>query len=294
MSTPLASSLIPTINVGPFVGYSLRQRFPLASLAARVAPGEGHVFLERRLIAGGQSETVASTALPGDPKDWREDAVPDLTLDSAAGDAPERFVETHVYCEGDVAFTSPYPPSFYTVYAHAVQKPFYSDGALKVANPYVINQIAEFGQWCETYPGLRVSARASATAILINPYPLPTVVSLSRSGGSKRLRRKIAPLSTEHVELSALLEEGEQSCDATLYVWAKNRVVLFVAFHGRDVGCIASVEHSEVYRGAAATQSLTRKAQAWLRRRTGRLFDKRSLHEVVQDRESTRRIPVNR
>jgi hypothetical protein len=289
-------ALVPAINVGPVFGYSVRQVLPLEPLKSRLLDKTTRVRIERHVYANGALCKTFSTILPADRNTWNDGE--HGSIEVSPSDVPPEtlsYIETHIAVEGGGGFTTVYPPSFYAVYSRGGAKPFYSDGALKFANPYVINQVQEFGTWCETYPAIAIDRTKgwSASALLINPYPLPTVVSILLSDIDKTTRFKIEPMSMQRVPLDDLIGETERYTGA-LFVHARNRVILFVVFHPiDDIDHVATLEHSEVYRGAMTGQAVYDKVRSRLRA-ISRRFDRRTIREKIEAREASRKIPVNR
>ncbi len=290
-------ALVPTINVGPIMGYSVRQVLPLEPLKPRLPDQSTRIRIERRVFADGALCKTFDCVLPADRSTW-SDATHGI-IEVTPSDVPAgalSYIETHIAAEDGDGFTTVYPPSFYAVYSRDSDKPFYSDGALKFANPYVINQVQEFGVWCETYPHIAIDRAKgwTASAYLFNPYPMPTVVNMSMSDIDGVTRAKVEPMSVHRQPLHDLIGNAEQYAGA-LFVHARNRVILFVAFHPEDEPSrIATLEHSEVYRGAMTGQASYDKLRRRIRSLKSRFFDRRSVRQRVAAREATRNVPVNR
>lgn len=286
-------TLIPTVNVGPICGYAMRQVFPLAALRNLVRPSAS-VVIQRDLFASGRKVGSWETRLPDNPATWREDlhGVLDFSAAELTGDEIA-YVETSVRSEAKL-FSTLYPPSFYSIYTRTGFKPVYSDGALKFANPYIINQIKQFGRWCETYPAILIDdARGyDASILLINPYPMQTVITLEFGGTNVTRRVKVRPMSGLRVVVGDVLKMPYWQ--GAVFAHGKNRVVFFILTHPRSApNRIVTIEHSEAFRGALTGQPLTRKVGAYLRRTANKLLDRRSIRERIAAREASRKVSVD-
>lgn len=284
-------SMIPIINIAPFNGFRMHQCISQEELKQQIAVRDAEISIRREVYLAGDLTHSADVMLKLRDGEWLNpqdiyfemDSVGDVDAISNASETG--YVETHFTCDEPV-FTTLYPPSFYTVFDAPGRKAFYSDGALKFANPYVIDQVHKFGEWSETYPACEIDPGRDVTmsAILINPYPLPTLVRLQLVGGSKIFRHQLPALGALRINLKEQLSEKAGAWSGTLLAWSTNRVVVFVVSHSiADPTRVTTVEHSEVYRAAEMCQPLYDKVlsrvQRYLRRATP--VSNRAIHRKV-------------
>ena len=123
---------------------------------------------------------------------------------------------------------------------------------------------------------------------MINPYPLPTVVSAQLIGVEPSKRLRIDPSHAIKLDLASMLPAGIERWAGTFTAWAANRVNLFFVSHSlEDPSVITTVEHSEVYRGGRTAQPLYDKVESRLRRmrrRSGAAAPRSEAHRKVPTR----------
>jgi len=285
--------MIPTINIAPFGGFRMHQCISPHELKARISVRDADIAVTREVYLGGSLLRAHTVAMKLRDREWTNsgdiyfemESISAIEADAKVGRVG--YVETHFLCEYEPVFTTLYPPSFYSVFDAPGVKAFYSDGALKFANPYVIDQIHRFGEWSETYPACEIDPGRDVTmsVILINPYPLPTVVRMQLVGGSKVFSHQLPPTGAAMIGLRQHLTMGTNPWSGTLLAWSRNRVNLFVVSHSiANPTRVTTVEHSEVYRASATCQSLYDKLRA-----KGQRYLKAATPDRL--RELTRKVP---
>lgn len=166
--------------------------------------------------------------------------------------------------------------SFYSVYNRGGKKSFFSDNAYLYAAPPVIAQIAEYGQFVDGYPVVRIDRERDygESIIFINPYHKPLKAGIVTADGGSIPGIRVPPLSTRMISLEALLGDGEQRWAGQIQITATNRVITFAVKHSmRDPGIISDHEHLDPYRGEPTHFPATR----WFRQRVGKWLMRRGL-----------------
>ncbi len=171
-----------------------------------------------------------------------------------ADDRPGYIEMAFLADDGQAAFSDTMMPSFYVVYLADGKKSFFSDSALKFASPPIIAQIAEYRQYVETCPVVRIDRdRDLAESLyLINPFSLPIKARVVTHDGRRIGGIKITPMSVTVVPLAEFLEPGEDSWVGQIQITATNRLIPYIAQHRlSDPLTISDFEHLEAFRGEA-------------------------------------------
>lgn len=157
---------------------------------------------------------------------------------------------------------------YYTIYSKANRKSFFSDNAYLYASPPVIAQIAEYGQYIDGYPSVRLDRdRDYGESILfINPYRKPLKARIFTADGRAIPNVRVPPMSARRADLDQLLEPGESAWAGQIQITATNRVITFAIKHSlANPTIISDHEHLDPYRGEPTHFP----GFQWLRLKTG-------------------------
>jgi hypothetical protein len=252
------SYFIPTITIAPPPDYELAQVVPAGSLRAGIAADDTDLIIRRDVVIDGQITTSSEEVLSLRNGAWRNSDALEFRLASPGGSdwvsgRQVGYLETKITtASGDPVFRGNQFPNFYLVFASPVRKSFFLDQKLKFADPVTIRQIAAYGTWVEGHPACVVDARAGydVSAILINPFERPAVVTFAFEGRAERPRRKIEPLSGQRVSFADLLGHDRAEWSGQVYISGRNRVLTWIAFHTYDdPRRVTTIEHTDAFRG---------------------------------------------
>lgn len=258
------SYMIPSISSLP-AGYRCTVAAPLDKVGANLVKGSGRVLQSTSVFSEGEClhrfEDVHSfeggrrVGEPTDPFVW----------DSTFPDGASGYLENSFRIEDEAPlFRSNAVLPFYSIYSAPGKKSFFSDNAYLYAAPPVIAQIAEYGQYVDGYPVVRIDrARDYGESIIfINPYHKPLKAGIMASSGRSITGLRVPPLSTRMISLEPLVEPDAESWCGQIQITATNRVVTFAVKHSlRDPQLISDHEHLDPYRGEPTHFPATR----WLR-----------------------------
>lgn len=197
---------------------------------------------------------------PTQPFAWK-----DQLPDGVSGYLENRF------CVEDNAplFTTNAVMPFYSIYNKAGKKSFFSDNAYLYASPPVIAQIAEYGQYIDAYPVVRIDRdRDYGESILfINPYHKPLKANVLTASGRAIRGIRVPPMSARRASLEPLLEDAARRWAGQIQITATNRVITFDMKHSlQDPNQISDHEHLDPYRGEPTHFPATR----WFRLKVGK------------------------
>jgi hypothetical protein len=172
---------------------------------------------------------------------------------------------------------------FYAIYHAPGRKTFFSDNSYKYGSPPVIEQIARFGTYIDTYPIVHISRplNLSATLVLINPHLRPLVAQVLTAEGRKLNRIRVNALTAKRVPLVELLHDRECELHCQVQITATNRAVTYIMTHALDdPSDITDHEHLDPFRADPTHMPLT----LWLRYKTGRFLKNRNLLKSIWDK----------
>lgn len=152
--------------------------------------------------------------------------------------------------ESDI-FSSMMPFSKYTIYYAENKKSVFSDNNLKYGAPPIIDQMAEFGQYVETYPVINLDRDRDLgeSLALINPYTKPIMVRVITSDKRELKKLQVKSKSCRHVNLLDLLRDNERAWRGHIQLTANNRLIVFhIKQSARDPSVISDHEHLDPYR----------------------------------------------
>jgi hypothetical protein len=181
-----------------------------------------------------------------------------------------------VYCEAAderAVFALKLPFSTYAIYSKPGRKSFFSDNNYKYGSPPIIDQMAEFGQYVESYPVIHLDRARDLgeTLVFINPYVRAINARVLTPDGRELKGIRVEPKSCAHVMLSALLRDGEDRWLGQIQLTANNRLIVFHIKHSlREPSLISDHEHLDPFRAESTHWPLTlrlRTAPARLLRR---------------------------
>ncbi len=184
-----------------------------------------------------------------------------------------------VYCEGadgSAVFAQKLPFSTYAIYSKPGKKSFFSDNNYKYGAPPIIDQMAEFGQYVESYPVIHLDRTLdlAETLAFINPYVRPVNGRVLTHDGRQLRGIRIEPRSSLHVALTPLLRDDEDRWLGQIQLTANNRLIVFHIKHSlRDPLVISDHEHLDPFRAEPTHWPLTLKLRTlparWLRHLRG-------------------------
>lgn len=256
--------LIPTISyLAP--GYDCTVPMPWEQVGSRLINGSGRVQWYLHVVRAGKRvddlegviEFSNGAPVGKVPEPFRIPAPP--AENDAAG-----YLECGLKTEGGEAiFSSKLVLAFYSIYTAPGRKAFFSDNAYKYASPPTIAQIAEYRQYVDAYPVIRIDRDRDIgmSLILINPYLKAILARVTSFDGRHLKRLRVAPQSVLPVPLEQLLANDERRWKGQIQLTANNRLVTYIAWHSlADAKIISDLEHLDPFRGEAthvpATQQM--------------------------------------
>ena len=256
------SYLIPSITSLP-VGYQCRITVPRTTVCSRLHHASGRV---RRVISvfhqGEARHSVEEEVefVDGEPLD---DGLAPFTWSHVEGSARDEpaFIEASYYTADDrPGFASNAPINPYATLSAPGKKSFFTDNAQKFSSPPIIAQIAEFGQYVETYPVIRLDRARDygESIIMINPYKKAIVAKITSHDRRVIPRIRVAPANARRVDLTGLLRDGEERWRGRIQITANNRLILFNVKHSMaDPTTISDHEHLDPFRADPTHMPLT-------------------------------------
>lgn len=185
-----------------------------------------------------------------------------------SGATEPAYLELIIEAIGDEPiFTSKRAFSGYTIYSKPNKKSFLSDNAYKYGSPPVITQMAKFRKYADAYPVIHLDRRRDLgeTLVFVNPYRRPILAKVSTHDGRQLPRIRVQPECALNVDLSELLEAGEDRWAGHVQVTANNRLVTFSLKHSmRDIAVVSDHEHLDPYRGDPTHEPATVTFRKWL------------------------------
>ena len=152
--------------------------------------------------------------------------------------------------DGEPIFRDASVIGFYAIYSKAGKKSFFSDNAYRYGAPPIINQIAAFGRYVDTYPVVHLDRRRDLgeTLALINPYAKPVRAKIITQDG-RELRGRVESNCVLNIRLTELLREDEDEWLGQIQLTATNRLVTFHLKHSMtDPQIISDHEHLDPFR----------------------------------------------
>lgn len=270
------SYLIPSISSLPS-GYDCTVAAPIGKLSQSLVGGNGRVlqgvtvYAEGRELARHEERHVFEhgrrVGPPAEPFVWK-DQLPEGT---------SGYLENSFRIQDDAPlFVTNSVLPFYSIYNKAGKKSFFSDNAYLYASPPVIAQIAEYGEYIDAYPVVRVDRDRDygESIIFINPYQKPLKANVLAASGREIRGIRVPARSARRVSLDALLEPDTRRWAGQIQITATNRVITFDVKHSlRDPNQISDHEHLDPYRGEPTHFPATR----WLRLKFGKWLMRRGL-----------------
>jgi len=184
-----------------------------------------------------------------------------------AGETVPAYLELMIESTDEAPiFTSKRVFGGYTIYSKRGKKSFLSDNSYKYGSPPVIGQMAKFGKYVDAYPVIHLDRRRDLgeALVFINPYRRPIVARIATRDGRQLPRLRVEPESALNVQLSALLEDGEESWAGHIQVTANNRLVTFSIKHSmKDISVISDHEHLDPYRSDPTHEPATLALRKW-------------------------------
>jgi hypothetical protein len=258
----MESYIYPTIASLP-LGYNAEVPFVFDQLQDRVAVRDAEIEYRFDIFREGNqvgSETrklrITRGKLAGEapaPFRWKDP--------SDSGEASHAYGELHCTAvDGRSIFSSKTPLSLYVIYTKPGKKSFFSDPHYKYGSPPVIDQMAEFGQYVETYPVIHLDRARDLgeSLVFINPYNRAINVRVLAYDGRSIPKFQIPPLCCRHVPLAALLGEGENEWMGQIQLTANNRLIVFHVKHSlANPRLISDHEHLDPFRAEPTHWPLT-------------------------------------
>jgi len=152
---------------------------------------------------------------------------------------------------GDDIFSSQRPLGLYAIYSKAGKKSFFSDVSFRYASPPIIDQVATFGKYVDTYPitHLDKAQNLGESVALINPYRMPLVARVQTHDDREIKRIKVPPESARYIPLDQILRDYENEWIGQIQITASNRVVTYAIKHDLDdPSMISDHEHMDPFR----------------------------------------------
>lgn len=249
----MSSYIFPSIS-HIMCGYDCTVSVPPSVLCEKLTTGTGacvvtfKVFSEGKIVAEENREIHFQNGTPVAPFDlnfhWPDSAE---NWDGHGG-----FLEISISSlNGDYIFTSQRPLSIYAIYSKAGKKSFFSDVSFRYASPPIIDQVAAFGKYVDTYPitHLDKARNLGETITLINPYKMPLVASVKTHDDRTIKRIKVPSECARYIPLGQILRDDENEWIGQVQLTASNRVVTFIAKHDMDdPTMISDFEHMDPFR----------------------------------------------
>lgn len=246
--------MIPTLGVR-HTGYDCTIDPPFDTMARVLVSGDSKLLWRLRTIHDGEQRDVFETEL--DYEGGKLASAPPapfvLAAEKTGGDGDPGFFETDfVVADGSPDFVTNQPLVVpYAVYSAPGRKSFFSTPTNKFAVPSVINMVAEYGRFIETYPVVSIDrARDYGESIaMINPYNKDIIAEVQAYDGRQIRRIRVPRMSARYVRLDRLLKAGETSWNGRIQLTANNRVVTFDVKHSlANPEIISDEEHLDPFR----------------------------------------------
>ena len=187
-----------------------------------------------------------------------------------------------IYCQISIkemtnqpVFNTKIPPGHYALLTKPGSKTVLTDNSLKYGDPSFINLIENTGKIADVYPVVHLDRKINLaeSLLLINPFPLPILVTVSSHRGLSKIRIKVPPLCGRWVRLIELLEKNEISWFGPIQITATNRIILFMAKHNlSNPTLISDIEHLDTFRFEETHMHLFRKARIQISRILREIF----------------------
>lgn len=266
MKQPLYSFIFPTI-VAFAKGYDLTTVLPVEGLTGYLHVDDADLVATYTLWSEGKVLATRTTTVPF--RAGRFAGTQPIVETFREEDIPEPpgpvFLEFSLKEASDKAvFVGRILHGWYSIYSKPGKKSFFSDNAVKYGSPPVIEMVARYGKFIDTYPVVHIDRERGfgESLVLINPYTRPIVVDIQTYDKRKLPRTKVPPLSSRWIDLSQFLKEGETAWRGQMQLTAANRIVTFECKHRfGDQTVITDHEHLDPYRADPTHLRAGRKAR---------------------------------
>jgi hypothetical protein len=270
------SYMIPSISSLPS-GYDCIIPAPIDKVANNLIDGSGRVTQNIAIYAEGERVAHFEEKHVFENGQRIGESAPPFVWKNDLPEGVSGYLENSFRAEDEAPlFVTNAVLAFYSIYNSAGKKSFFSDNAYLYAAPPVIAQIAEYGQFVDGYPVVRIDRERDygESIIFINPYHKPLKAGIITADGGSIPGIRVPPLSARMISLEALLGDSEQRWTGQIQITATNRVITFAVKHSmRDPSIISDHEHLDPYRGEPTHFPATR----WFRLRVGKWLMRRGL-----------------
>lgn len=270
------SFVYPTIVSLP-CGYDATIVPPLGQIARRLTAPDAEVHVVMTRYRDGQSQPLAEAHYPFRNGALATDGVLPLRIPDPLDDGgtSPAYVEIETKsADGRPVFASKAVFGLYTIFGKDGKASFFSDNAYKYGSPPVITQMAQFRAYVDAYPVIHLDRMRGLgeSLTLINPYRMPIVTQIRTEDGRLLKRRRVAAQSALSIDLSEILQEGEDEWAGHIQLTANNRLITFTFKHRfGDQTLISDYEHMDPFREDPTHMPLTQK----LRQQFGEWFARR-------------------
>lgn len=258
------SFVYPTIVSLP-LGYDATIVPPIRQIVGRLTVPDAEVALNMTVYRDG-----VGTELP--PAIHRFESGKPVGDDPAplvVRDALDDGIESPGYLEleaksadGSEIFSSKQVFGLYSIFGKDGKASFFSDNAYKYGSPPVINQMARFRVYVDTYPVIHIDRERDLgeSLTLINPYRMPIVTRIRTEDGRELKRRKVPSQAALTITLSDLLRDDEDQWIGQVQLTANNRLITFTFKHRfADPTVISDYEHLDPFRDDPTHLPLTQR-----------------------------------
>jgi hypothetical protein len=270
-----SSYLMPTLTSIPG-GYTFYSAIPMPRLLASLIVPDADIRVAYNAVHDGQCKVseermicVRDGALKGP-----EPAPFSLEDQLETWGAEPGFVEfTFESANASQIFETKRPLSFYSVYSSPGKKSFLTDNSYKFGSPPVIDQIAKFGRYNDSYPIVHIDRTRDIgeSLILINPYRRAVVYQVVTKEGRKSPRRRLDPMTARYFRFEELMPDDETNWITQIQLTASNRLLTFTVKHSiANPWLITTHEHLDPFRADPTHMPATQ----WLRNVIGERLQK--------------------
>lgn len=246
------SYIIPSISSLPS-GYDCTVAAPIGKLAGFLAGGTARIIQTVSVFAEGEKIETHKIRHVFEGGVIKSDMTTPFVWRDALPDGVSGYLENAFRTEDDSPrFVTNSVLPFYSIYNKPGKKTFFSDNAYLYAAPPVIAQIAEYGQYVDAYPVVRVDRERdySESIIFINPYQKPLKARIMGFDGRTIPNIRVPAHSARRASLEGLVADGETRWCGQIQITATNRVITFDVKHSfLEPDLISDHEHLDPYRG---------------------------------------------
>jgi hypothetical protein len=270
-----SSYLMPTLTSIPG-GYSFYSAIPMPRLLASLTVPDADIRVTYNVVHDGQYKVLEERLISVRDGALKSPEPAPFSLEDQSetwGEEPGFVEYTFESADDSQIFKTSLPISFYSINSSPGKKSFLTDNSYKFGSPPVIDQIAKFGQYNDSYPIVHInrSRDISESLILINPYRRAVVYQIVTKEGRKSPRRRLDPMTARYFRLEELMSDDETNWITQIQLTASNRLLTYIVKHSAaNPWLITTHEHLDPFRADPTHMPATQ----WLRNVIGERLQK--------------------